>query len=1726
MKTRRSCLFLIFAIFVISVVLFCARSSNTFAHADENFLGSGTESDPYLIENASDLELLATLTNNAVFDDSGKLYSTRHYKLTSDIDLTGKEFTIGDKSSYIALGYVDVTSFLALDTDLHLLWETFRSNFYEKDGENYFVSDDESYSFSSTYYYNIQESDEMIKRAFFGVFDGNGKTISNGSKPLFDSIRNASIKNLKLSGFSVNGNSLLINESVNSQVIGCAVEISQLVGSDNVGALIGKLSYEGGYDLLLAYAQDGHLVSVADNVVSSHLNPTLESEIKLCTSISNEISGESGVGGIVGCCTDNTLVEDCFNSSSITASGSNAGGIVGISSGNINNVMGVFSSQNVVATLNVSSVATDTSTFYYPTDFCIDTISSAQYKSIDLVSEDFVNAKLPNWTLASAVSGKIFYPTPNSLGMHSEEVYSVTVDGELFDYVRKAYPNYIIPLDAHTDGYCYESGEDVFVNGDEITLNGNIEFVTALAKPQINVDYTSSKTYNGFSQAMASANYSHALNTLTATYQWRYSKTGDDFTLKANGNVLSLTNVNESGHYKCLVTISDGNIEKTTESETIFIEIEKKALVAKSYTDIDSGIYDGNEHSIDYLYQYEGLIDGDVITPLVTAQNIVDAGIYQLIFSIDNDNYDVNYQYGIYFVNNADIMAEVNSYDGIFDGKVHNVSIESIVTVNDCPYEITYSANGSEFVEGVSFVEVGYVSVIVKITAPNHNDLVITSSVNISKATVTITLTESEFPLVTKVYDGTYVCNLDLIKSDYLLLNYDSDYEGVSPISVTRANFAKNVAISRTNVVVYFSLNDTKNFILGTQNLILNGCSIMPAEVKIIPKENLPSVQKRYDGNINYPINQLPSDMYAVVTDCPIAPIVNVSEARFNSANVNDASAVRISFTVVSSCYYFADGYSGFDIVGRITPKIVSVSSITAENRVFDNTKNVTISAYELTGIINGDSVKLSYEQALSESENASQTPHLVTASGLRIDNDNYVLDYTTAYTYVTIYKADPIVNPIVEDVTLYLSSTLLPNISLSIGDTEGTIEWADYVINESGEIPYQWNFYSSSANYNDMSGIVILTVNSVVATSISATSYGSNEYFALKTFNSTNLDVLLIYNDGSTSILNRKSDTRDGYVVEYSTENNYLVYGDTFVTIRYGEFSDAIEIVVKKNNVTKPIVYGQYTYNGNEQTLAMSYFDTALVVAEGNKRTTAGTTEVLIKLKDEINYCFEDGSSSFVHLWTINPRSVSQPYLRDANSQYDGMEKEIEVVNPTQKTYYTFSGNTTALNQGEYHIVVSLIDKVNNVWYETNSAEDIVLTYTITSKPINKPLIYNLPYVYNGSIQNANYDISNAYIISGDTTYLNAGEYSISANLLNIYDGEELVHKNYVWEDGTYDTVTLTYQVGKITVNVPNINTRFEYNGKTHRLPLENNFNYSVSGSVAEVNAGTYQAILTLSDDTNFVWADGTTEDKVISYRILKKTIQLPTVLGDSVYSGYEMTALIPQSQYYTLIGNTATAVGEHTAKASLNNKLNYQWSDGTTDDITLTYKIVKRVIDIPDAPESLWYNGFPQVAHIGSDEAYVISGNTATDPGTYTATISLKDKNNYLWKDGTSEDVKYTYCVYSVSFSEESTPALNNSFSANSELYTPVKDGFNFVGWYDNPNYEGERITSITNPKPDLILYAKWELIEYKEPIYMDDGKKGGLGTNAILGLSIAGGALVIALLIIGVGFVLKRR
>jgi len=64
--------------------------------------------------------------------------------------------------------------------------------------------------------------------------------------------------------------------------------------------------------------------------------------------------------------------------------------------------------------------------------------------------------------------------------------------------------------------------------------------------------------------------------------------------------------------------------------------------------------------------------------------------------------------------------------------------------------------------------------------------------------------------------------------------------------------------------------------------------------------------------------------------------------------------------------------------------------------------------------------------------------------------------------------------------------------------------------------------------------------------------------------------------------------------------------------------------------------------------------------------------------------------------------------------------------------------------------------------------------------------------------------------------------------------------------------------------------------------------------------------------------------------------------------------------------------------------------------------------------------------------------------------------------------------------------TNSLNNKNEYPINLVTqisdPVKEGYSFEGWYDNPNFSGEKVTSINFTNPLKInLYAKWLVNQY---------------------------------------------
>ena len=72
---------------------------------------------------------------------------------------------------------------------------------------------------------------------------------------------------------------------------------------------------------------------------------------------------------------------------------------------------------------------------------------------------------------------------------------------------------------------------------------------------------------------------------------------------------------------------------------------------------------------------------------------------------------------------------------------------------------------------------------------------------------------------------------------------------------------------------------------------------------------------------------------------------------------------------------------------------------------------------------------------------------------------------------------------------------------------------------------------------------------------------------------------------------------------------------------------------------------------------------------------------------------------------------------------------------------------------------------------------------------------------------------------------------------------------------------------------------------------------------------------------------------------------------------------------------------------------------------ELDLSFGIYPKQIVEPEAKAGLVYNGSEQAGVAPSDE-YSVAGGSASSAGDYTATVSLKDKNNYAWADATDPD------------------------------------------------------------------------------------------------------------------------
>ena len=247
--------------------------------------GTGMENDPWLIENAEQLAYLAQQVNK------GKDYQRVHFRLVSDLDLSGKEWT-------------------PIGTDGNPFWGGFDGGGHTITGmkitgkeASYVGLFGECHNFTtaSSYIKSVTVKGANISgKSFVGAIAGVGANISECY----------SIENTICARRQVGG----VCGSLIGNISGC-YNSSSVSGISTAGGIMGTASYEG---------------NVGNGVVQYCYNIG-------AVTVSQQ---DSYVGGITGASANRYDISNCLNCGKITGNGKNVGGIAGSTDSNDMNFIG------------------------------------------------------------------------------------------------------------------------------------------------------------------------------------------------------------------------------------------------------------------------------------------------------------------------------------------------------------------------------------------------------------------------------------------------------------------------------------------------------------------------------------------------------------------------------------------------------------------------------------------------------------------------------------------------------------------------------------------------------------------------------------------------------------------------------------------------------------------------------------------------------------------------------------------------------------------------------------------------------------------------------------------------------------------------------------------------------------------------------------------------------------------------------------------------------------------------------------------------------------------------------------------------------------------------------------------------------------------------------------------------------------------------------------------
>ena len=503
----------------------------------------------------------------------------------------------------------------------------------------------------------------------------------------------------------------------------------------------------------------------------------------------------------------------------------------------------------------------------------------------------------------------------------------------------------------------------------------------------------------------------------------------------------------------------------------------------------------------------------------------------------------------------------------------------------------------------------------------------------------------------------------------------------------------------------------------------------------------------------------------------------------------------------------------------------------------------------------------------------------------------------------------------------------------------------------------------------------------------------------------------------------------------------NPLNFANQTISKTFSTSEQKADITVASNGT------GNYTYtekteknSAQEDTNYISINGTTITIAAN---TPADTYTYVIVATDNNSKVTKEAT------YTIKIERAKTANAGASDKTYNGTNQT-----GVTGTSVTWTGTTSAIDAGTY--TANATPDANHAWSDgTTNAKAI--TWKMNPKSIAVTWGTTTTFTYNGQPQaptaSATSGITGETINITRTTGTNAGSYTSTASISSVTGGRAR-KENYTL---TGNTKAFTINKANATMTDPTLATGLVYNTKAQNLIAKagNGAGGTIKYGLGANNTTaptTWNTSVTGTDaGTYYVWskvdADGNHNNVGAKYigtvTIAKATVTIPTSpVKQYTYNGQAQAHgyTLPTGTAIENNGTTASATdaGTYNIVLKLTSASNYQWSDKTTTNKTINWKINPKSVAVTWGTTTTFnYNGNAQAPTASATsgvtgETINVTRTTGTNAGSYTSTASISSVTGGRAKAG-----NYTLSGNTKAFTINKVAAGNPTLTAVTATY-----------------------------------------------------------------------------------------